>query len=152
MKISVKQTQHGIFSVAFDDVAHTLTTSELKRMLMAAVKALSPGAVPTISPDDEARELGERLKSASPPGLQRFLMSVRDDDLLLLLKLTEDDQDLHATLFANMSQHKHTMLAEDLQYRFHDGEIPADAQEDALHRILQVANQLAHEGAFGQAD
>lgn len=145
MKIRVKKAQNGVYAIAFDDVTHTLTTKDLKTLLMEAVKSLAPGVVSSVSPSEEARDLADRLKTVDDPGLQKFLMSVTDDDILILLKSTEDDQVLHDKLFANMSERKHKMLAEDLEYRFTDG-VDEEALGDAVIRLIEVANRLHNDG------
>ncbi len=145
MKIRVKKAQNGVYAIAFDDVTHTLTTKDLKTLLMEAVKSLAPGVVSSVSPSEEAHDLAGHLKTADDPGLQKFLMSVTDDDILILLKSTEDDQVLHDKLFANMSERKHKMLAEDLEYRFTDG-VDEEALSDAVIRLIEVANQLHNDG------
>lgn len=147
MKIHVKQAQTGVYSLSFDDATHTLTTRELKTLLMESVKALSPGALPTLPPADEARELGERLKRASAPGLQKLIMSVSDDDMLMFLKTTEDDDELHELLFANMSERKHKMLSEDLSYRFSDG-IEDSVLGPAIDNLIEQTNQLEADGTL----
>ena len=145
MKISVKKTQNGVYAIAFDDVTHTLTTKDLKILLMEAVRSLTPGAVSSVTPSEEAHDLAGRLKKADDPGLQKFLMSITDDDVLIFLKSTEDDQALHDKLFANMSERKHIMLAEDLEYRFVDG-IDEEELGDAVIRLIEVANRLHNDG------
>lgn len=147
MKISVKKAQNGVYALSFDDVTHTLTTHEVKVMLMEAVKALTPGAVSSVSPAEEAHDLAERLKTANDPGLQKLIMSVTDDDMLIFLKSTEDDRELHDKLFHNMSERKHTILAEDLQYRYVDG-IDEDELGDAVIRLIEVTNQLQNDGVL----
>lgn len=147
MKISVKKAQNGIYAVTLDDTTHTLTTRELKVLLMEAVKSLTPGAISSVSPAEEASDLAERLKSANDPGLQKLIMSVTDDDILIFLKSTESDALLHAKLFDNMSDRKHKILAEDLQYRFVDG-IDDEQLGEAVIRLIEWTNQLQNDGVL----
>lgn len=147
MKISVKKAQNGVYALAIDDTTHTLTTHELKVLLMEAVKSLTPGAVSSVSPADEARDLAERLKAANDPGLQKLIMSVSDDDILVFLKSTENDTLLHAKLFDNMSERKHKMLSEDLEYRFTDG-IDEDQLGASVIRLIELTNQLQNDGVL----
>jgi len=147
MKISVKKAQNGVYALAIDDTTHTLTTRELKLLLMESVKSLTPGAVSSVSPADEARDLAERLKAANDPGLQKLIMSVSDDDILVFLKSTENDTLLHAKLFDNMSERKHKMLSEDLEYRFTDG-IDEDLLGASVIRLIELTNQLQNDGVL----
>lgn len=145
MKISVKKTQNGVYALTLDGAVHTLTTTDLKHLLMASVKALSPGALPTPDPVEEAHEFAERLKTADAPGLQKLIINARDDDMAAFLKATEDDTALQDMLFTNMSERKHKMLSEDLEFRFQDGVAPEDL-DDAVIRLIDLANHLQNDG------
>ena len=147
MKINVNKAQDGIYAVSFDGNVHTLTTQDLKILMLESVKALAPGALPTLSPIDEAHALGTRLKSANDPGVQKFIMGASDDDLAIFLKCTEDDPDLQNKLFSNMSERKHKMLSEDLEYRFHD-DISDQDLSTAVVKLSALASQLQNEGTL----
>ena len=147
MKISVKKAHNGVYAVSIDDSVHTLTAQDLKRLLMEAVQAMTPGAVPTLSPSEEVHDLGNRLKKANDPGLQKLIVSAGDDDMLIFLKSTEDDAALHEKLFANMSERKHKMLSEDLEFRFPEG-VSDDELGAAAVRLLDLSNQLHNEGSL----
>jgi hypothetical protein len=147
MKISVKKAQNGVYAVSFDETTHTLTTQDVKVLLMQAVRALTPGAISTIPPAEEAHDLAERLKTANDPGLQKLILSVTDDDLLIFLKSTENDTVLHAKMFDNMSQRKHKMMSEDLEFRFVDG-VDEDRLGEAVIRLIEITNQLQSDGVL----
>ena len=147
MKISVKKAQNGVYAISIDDCVHTLTTQDLKGLLMAAVRALTPGALPTLSPSEEAHALGNRLKSANDPGLQKLIVSAGDDDMLIFLKSTEDDRALHEKLFSNMSERKHKMLSEDLDFRFPEG-VSDDELGEAVVRLIDLSNHLHNDGTL----
>ena len=134
-------------AVSFDGTVHTLTTRDLKILMLESVKVLAPGALPTLSPLDEAHALGARLKTANDPGVQKFIMGAGDDDIAIFLKCTEDDPDLQDKLFANMSERKHKMLSEDLQYRFHD-DISDEDLSTAVMKLSALASQLQSEGTL----
>lgn len=147
MKISVKKAQNGVYAISIDDSVHTLATQDLKRLLMEAVRALTPGALPTLSPSEEAHELGERLKTANDPGVQKLIVSAGDDDMLIFLKSTDDDPALHQKLFTNMSERKHKMLSEDLEFRFPEG-LSDDELGEAVVRLIDLCNHLHNDGTL----
>lgn len=147
MKISVKKAQNGVYAITIDDCVHTLNTQDLKRLLMDSVRALTPGALPTLTPGEEAHELGNRLKTANDTGLQKLIVSTGDDDMLMFLKSTEDDPALHEKMFANMSERKHKMLSEDLEYRFTEG-VSDDDLGDAVVRMIDLCNHLHNDGTL----
>lgn len=147
MKISVNKAQNGIYAVSFDGTVHTLNTRDLKVLMLESVKVLAPGAIASLSPLEEAHDLGARLKTANDPGVQKFIMSAGDDDIAIFLKCTEDDPGLHEKMFANMSERKHKMLSEDLQYRFHD-DISDEDLSTAVVKLVALTNQLQSEGTL----
>lgn len=147
MKVSVKKTQNGVFALSIDECVHTLNAQDMKRLLMDAIRALTPGALPTLSPSEEAHELGKRLKSANDAGLQKLIVLSGDDDMLMFLKCTEDDTALHEKLFVNMSERKHKMLSEDLMYRFPEG-LDDAVLGDAVVRLIDLANHLHNDGTL----
>lgn len=151
MKISVKKVQNGVFSIALDDCIQTLHTHDLKRLLMESVRALTPGAMPTLSPSEEAHELGQRLMTLNAPDLQRLIILAGDEEMLVFLKGTEGDSELHNKLFANMGERKRKILIEDLTYRFPEG-----ADDDALgaanvHLIELISHLHSDDETEGEA-
>jgi hypothetical protein len=104
--------------VSLGNTVHTLDVGELKTLVLEAVGALSPGVLPPQSCSRELKDLANRFIAASDGAVQEFILHARDADLLVFLKCTEDDTRLHEKLFANMSERKHTILSEDLQFRY----------------------------------
>ncbi|MCK4939282.1 MAG: hypothetical protein KAR80_03245 [Rhodospirillaceae bacterium] len=145
MKISVNQTKKGVFSVTLDDTVLTLDQVQMKKLLMEAVKALMPGALPTVDPKQLAKTLSEKLKRANPPGLQKLIMTAEEDDVLKFLKGSEDDTRLLDWFFQNMSNRKQTMYKEDMEFKFHDG-VPDDDLTDAVNNLSDLANSLKNDG------
>ena len=147
MKISVNQTKKGVFSVTLDDTVSTLDQVQMKKLLMEAVKALMPGAIPMADPKQLAKSLAEKLKQANPPGLQKLIMTADEDDILKFLKASEDDQRLLDWFFENMSDRKQTMYKEDMEFKFHDG-VPDDDLTDAVGNLNDITNTLKKDGVM----
>ncbi|MEG3618147.1 FliG C-terminal domain-containing protein [Magnetovibrio sp. PR-2] len=147
MRISVKKAQNGVYALTIGDHTLTLSTLELKHLLMEAVKALTPGAIASVSAYEEACDLAERLKSANAPGLQKLMLSAVDDDMVIFLKATEKDEALHKVFFDNMSDHKKVILSEDLQFRFPEG-VDEEDLSDAVIRLIELTNQLQADGVL----
>lgn len=152
MNINVKRVQAGLFAITFDDKILTLSTHDMKRLLMQAVRALTPGALPTLPPAEEARKLGKRLMELSPPDLQRLIIQAGDEEMLVFLKGTEDDEDLHERLFANMGERKRKILHEDLTYRFPEG-VEDEALGIAVVHLIELMSRLhSDEEEGGEAE
>ena len=147
MRIAVKKASAGVFSISFDDTVVTLDSHQLKQLLLEAVKALTPGAMPSVSPGEEAKHLAAKLKTANPPGLQKFIMGSNDDDILALLKATEVDDAFQEAMFSNMSDRKHKMFSEDMEFRFKEG-LDDSLLNEALARIGATIAKMVEEGAL----
>lgn len=141
MKISVKRTKPGVFTVAFGDTALSMGTADVKHLVLEAVAALTPGVLPARSAREEARMFADRLKRVKIEKLQQFILAAMDDDILIFLKGTEDDRHLHELLFANMSEHKHKILSEDLQYKA-NLELSDDRLAAAVIHLSALAQRL----------
>jgi len=140
MKISVKKAQPQVYAVSFGTTVHTLDIHDLKTLVLEVVGALSPGVLPPPSCNREIFDLASRLTAASDSALQEFILHASDGDLLVFLKSTETDTSLHQKLFANMSERKHTILSEDLQFRFQDP-VSVDEQSAAVFNLSELASK-----------
>lgn len=147
MKISLVQTEEGTYCLSFDETVVTLNQSQIKQLLMAAVQALMPGSITKLDPGQQAAALARKVKTANPAGLQKFIMSADDEDILRFLKADESDQDFLNWMFENMSERKQTMFKEDMEYRFREG-VPEDELGDAVGRLSALANQMQSEGVL----
>jgi len=136
MKISVKKAQPHLYCVSINGTVHTFGTNDLKALVLETVRALAPGVLPPVSNNTEIHKLADRLKASKETDLQEFILHANDAKLLIFLKCTETDTALHHKLFANMSERKHTILSEDLQYGFQDG----IEDEDLNSSILSLEN------------
>ncbi|MBL4691728.1 MAG: hypothetical protein JKY92_00135 [Magnetovibrio sp.] len=138
MKINVRKVQPKMYCVTLGGVSHTLNTDQLKTMVLETVRALSPDVFPDEPSYSQIQVLSERLTLATSAQLQKFILHANDDDLLVFLKCTQMDEALHQKLFDNMSQRKHTMLSEDIQYGFHDG-LTDDQRHTAILKLSNLA-------------
>jgi len=122
MKIKVHKmpSQAGSYSLSIDGTVYTLDTWDLKKLVMASVRALSPDVLPESSWHAGLESLMAKISLAHDDDIQEFIMNAKDSDLLIFLKCSEDAPDLHQKVFANMSDRKRVLLSEDLQFRFQD--------------------------------
>ncbi len=144
MKISVKRTGPGVYTVSFGDTMLAINSADVKHLVLEAVSALTPGALPARSVREETRALADRLKHATAEHLQQFILAAQDDDILTFLKGAKNDRRLHALLFANMSEHKHIILSEDLQYKS-IRDLDDDQLADSIARLGALAQRLFSE-------
>jgi len=119
---------------------HTLGTDELKALVLESARALAPDILPDPPNDLEIGARAARLLAAKDADLQSFIFNADESQILILLKCTEENSAVHHKLFANMSEHKHTTLSEDLQYGFQD-----DVTDAENHQIIFLLTRLADE-------
>lgn len=147
MKISVQQAPDGGFSLTFDDTEVVLGKDELKTLLLQLTGVIAGGAAP--APDARQRTLSflKELCAANDLGIQKYLMACDHDDILVLLKIGEQNSKQLETLYANMGDRSRKIFEEDLAYKFNGGASKAQVTE-ALKGLLSMAEKLKKEGAL----
>lgn len=142
MKINVKKTQPQLYSVSIGNAVHSLGLNDLKTLVLESVKVLAPGALPASSIEILINSLALRLNAAKEADLQEFILHAHEAELLMLFKSTETNADLHKKLFDNMSTRKHTILSEDLQFKFQDG-IDPEMLNLAIAKLSDLADKYS---------
>ncbi len=145
MKISVKQTKEGVFSLNVEDSSFTLDMVQMKKLLLEAIAAMAPGAMPAADPTRDSHTLAAKLKGAAPAGLQQLILAATDDEVLMFLKSNAEDTAFIDTMFANMSARTQAMFKEDLEFRFTEG-VPDEDLSDALEHLNEVIAKLEGDG------
>ncbi len=146
MKIEVKQAAPDVFSLTFDGTEIALEGRDLKNLLLQVTKVLAP-AVAAAKPEDRSRDFLRQMKNANNIGIQKFLMSSDQKDVLVLLKVAEKDQVLLDKFYGNMSERLRKILAEDLAYKFKDGVSPGQINS-AFTRLMETAASLEKSGTL----
>lgn len=143
MKIHVHKLGADTFSLAFGGTEVALSGGDLKALLLEIMKVIKPGAQPAVDPGETASELARAVKGASDVGVQSFLRTAQEDDLLVLLKVCETDQALLDKVYGNMTERWRTLYQEDLSYKFTDEPLGEDAATAALGRLVEVSGTLS---------
>ena len=147
MKIAVTKSSDNTFEIAFGDQTISVGLDDLKSLLMEVTRVLAPSGSPNKGSEAQASDLVSRMKSADDVGIQKFIPSVDEDDILILLKYGEDDEALLKKFYSNMSERSRKMHAEDMAYKFQNG-IPAGQLEAAVSRLLKTAQQMEQDGSL----
>ena len=147
MKITARKAAPDQFVLRFEETEVTLTSGDLKTLLLQITRLLAPAEDVLRSAEDRAKEFLTRLKGANNVGLQKFIMLAPHDDLLVLLKSAEADQDALQKFYANMSDRSRKIVAEDLVYKFKEA-VPATQLTLALGRLTRLAKDLEGEGTL----
>ena len=146
MSISVRKTGADTFTVTLGHATTTVDGHGLKSLLLQITQVLMPGSNLGASP----RDVVARLKKANDVGVQALIRAVDHDDVLVLLKIGENDRDLTQKLYDNMSERMRKMCVEDMLFKFKEG-IEDDLIGTAMGRIgrkaadLEVAGTLSYE-------
>jgi len=145
MKIEVIKNSDGTFGLLFGDEEISLSAKDMKALLLEITGVLAPGPEVAKKARVQRQRLCERLKIATNVDLQIFIQAADHDDMVVLLKAVEDDQDIRGKLFGNMSDNSRKMLVEDMEFKFKD-DVTDQQVSSALNRLLQFADELRAEG------
>jgi len=147
MKISFTKSSENTFDIAFGDQTISLGTDDLKSLLMEVTRVLMPGGNQNKGSDSQASDLISRIKSADDVSIQKFILTINEDDILILLKYAEDDAAFLKKFNSNMSERSRKMHAEDMAYKFQNG-IPAGELKTAVSRLLKTTQKMEEDGSL----
>lgn len=149
MKINAREVAQNVYSVSFGETEIILQGSEVKTLLMQLMQILAPGGTDaeTIAntQDRKRLEFMNKITNANDVGIQKLMLIADHQDLLALLKSTEDNTAIHAKFFGNMSVNNAKMFNEDLTYEFRDG-LSDKRRREALDRLIKQAHELELDG------
>lgn len=145
MKITAEKVSANTFRIAFGDTHVSLDARQLKTLLAEVVGVIAPDIGVRANPQDIFKSLCATLKDADPVGVQKFILSAEDEDILILLKMGENDENFLETLYANMSARARKMYEEDLGFRFTEG-IPKADMRRAMENLNQLSLKLHDDG------
>ena len=147
MKISAKKAASDVYSISFDDTEIALEGNDLKSLLVQISRLLSPASELARSGEERRKEFVRQIKSADDVGLQKFLLAADREDVLILLKVAEDDKALLKKFYGNMSERSRKICIEDLVYKYKDG-VSAAQVTAAIDRLGAIAKDLENEGTL----
>ena len=147
MKITIVKSSDNTFDVSFDETTVTLSSADIKTLLLQATKVLMPDRGPVAKPEDRAKKFANRFKLANHVGVQNFIREADPDELLVLLKIIETDDKLLQRFYSNMSDNLQKMMAEDLAYKLKDGVAPEKVAA-ALNGLMRKSKELEQKGAL----
>lgn len=141
-KIQVAQTGEQEYELRVDEMRATLARPQLKALLLQLTEALLPGSGLSEKALQANLKWLKKLQTVDGPGMQALLSEVDPDDLLVVLKLTEEDAAFQKKVFDNMSANKAKMCREDLEFRM--TEPPPDWEANlAIERVMVTARRLS---------
>ena len=150
MHVSVKRTGDGAFVVEIGETRATTDEFGLKLLLLEGANALGGHVVSEGQNGQMASHLARRIKAASDIGIQAFLHTAEEDDVLFLLKLAGGDGALRTKLYSNMSDRSRTMFEEDFDFRFSDESVDAGEAAAGLRRLEVALDDLERRGLLGE--
>lgn len=146
MRISAKRTENGTFVLHFDNTEVTLSAADLRSLLLQITRILTPDAMKA-DKDVEmlADAIGGKVKDMNDVGVQHFIQAADDEDILVLLKLGEEDDTLLNKLYGNMSDHLATVFEEDVGFKYGNG-MPDSLARSAVKRLNATMDRLRADG------
>lgn len=147
MKISVVRAESGAVSLTFGETVVALDPADTRTLLVELTKALrADGSLSPTAPQ-QAADLAARIKAGNDIGIQKLLRVADHDDLLVLLKYTEEDGPLYDKIFGNMTEKSQKIFREDLSYRFREGVAESELGK-TINRLAVIAHELEEEGTL----
>ena len=147
MKISVKKAAPDVYALSLEDAEVALDGADLKTLLVEITRILAPSSDVGKTAADRARDFLRHIKNANDVGLQKFLLAADHDDVLVLLKVVEDDKALVRKFHSNMSERSRKIFIEDLTYTFRE-EVRDPRITAAINRLVGIAKALEGDGTL----
>ena len=147
MKITAKKAAPDVYSLSFDDTEVALEGNDLKTLLIQITRLLRPAGELAKSGDERRKEFLRHIKNADDVGLQKFLLAADHEDVLILLKVAEDDKALLKKFYGNMSDRSRKICIEDLIFKYKDG-VSAAQVAAVIGRLGAIAKDFENEGAL----
>lgn len=147
MKISVKKAAPDVYALSLDDTELALDGADIKTLLREITRILAPADHVAKSAQDRAKDFLRHIKNANDVGLQKFLLVADHDDVLVLLKVAENNKALLRKFYANMSERSRKIFIEDLAYKFREGATGSQTTA-SIGRLMGVAKELEAEGTL----
>jgi len=147
MKISITKSEDDTFDVTFDETKVTLSSADIKTLLLQATKILMPTGDPVAKPEVRAKRFADRFQKINDVSVQNFIREANPDDLLVLLKIVEPDATLLQRFYTNMSNNLQKMMTENLAFKFKDG-VASEKVAAALNGLMRKSTELEQKGAL----
>ncbi len=147
MKISVTKTAENTYDIVAGDQSISLSINDLKLLLLESVRVLAPSGGIKKGNKVQVDDLINRLKLADDVSVQKFIVAMGEDDILIFLKYAEEDSVLLEKFYSNMSERSKKIQAENIAYQFQNG-IPASQLDETFARLLKMAQKMKEDGSL----
>ena len=144
MEVSVTKMAPESYRLRLGDAEIDVAEADLKILLLQIAKLLPPGTGFEKSAEEQTRELMDAIGAAGGVAIQKFLLLADNGDILVLLKVAENEAALLEKLYANMSERSRKIFAEDLAYKYKEG-VPSSEIGAAIGRLMRVVKESQDE-------
>ncbi len=151
MKISVAKNADDAYTLKLDETEVALDREGLRTLMLEITRILMPVSADGKSAEEEAEDFIRGIKTANDIGIQALLGVADQDDILVLLKIAENDTALLGRLYGNMSERSRTIFVEDLNFKYKEG-VPARRIGTAIGQLKESARQLEAVGTLVYED
>lgn len=142
MDVSINKTGPNTYVVALGEKRAVLNLTDLKKLMRQTVQILLPDVI-KLAPRPE--DLPIRLKHITGPGTLAFLKSADRTELIVFLKTTEKDEELHKRLQAVMEPAMRKATIDELG-KMAKVEQPPATVERAFKHLTLLLNDLEAKG------
>ena len=145
MDFDVRQTGDGTYELSLDEFSVGATTEELEALLFRLLEIVHPEQI--VEKDQRHKKFLDRLRDANGIGIQALLRSGSYDDVLVLLRMSDADNELTDKLYGNLTEKSIKLYVEDLVFKYKDG-VPGHLADAALNRLMRAMENLEADGAM----
>ena len=146
MAVEIKQLSDDEIEITVDGASVSMDAEAAGRLAEQLALLLNSGSA--VYESDRTISFLRGLGTANDVGIQNLLRAADDDDVVVLLKLTENKPAVTRKLYDNMTERSAKIYAEDLQSKFQDALPETAAAAKALDRLIKIASELASDGTL----
>lgn len=143
MGISVRRMENDKFHLSINGNDIVLNGPEYRSLVadMTAILRKPDGR----GSDDETREFLFNIRRGSDVGIQALLLVADHEDVVALLKASEQDEKAQKKLLVNMGETSRKIFVEDVTFRYANG-VPDGEINNAIHRLSATVREIEKDG------
>jgi len=139
MKISITNEAADRYTLQLGETSVTLDANELNH-LSKEISRFDQN-IPSQDNESPAQHLKQWLEQATDVDIQTFLHRADHDDVVIFIKVSEQEQSVLDRIYNNMSAKSQRIFSEDVAYKYKQ-HVPATEIEGAIPRMDKILSEL----------
>ncbi|MBT3990558.1 MAG: hypothetical protein HON14_15180 [Rhodospirillaceae bacterium] len=145
MDITVNKIADETYEILFGENRIEVSSEDLEHLHSQLSGILRPETV--AEKLVRHKELLDNLARANDNGIQSLLRLAEHDDVVILLKTSEEDEALKKKLYSNMTENAIKMFVEDMVFLMREG-VPNYKFDEAMTRLIKSVEELTENGTL----